>query len=208
MNLRVTIWALAFSVGMAHTLLAQEPSVPDGLSVAEQKAVNKQDPNDRAKEYMKIATQRAKDARKSADQGDAQALEQAMRGHQAAMKGAMQTIEEGQSRGEDMTTAWEAVNRGTSKHTEVLRDVLTRVPENARPGIERAIAASQRGHETALQSIERARQQRMARDNSEFPHRDGMSDRGIGRPGAVGAGRSAGGPSSGAGPGRGRGGKP
>jgi hypothetical protein len=218
MNIRINILALAFSIGLACPLLAQAPQSSDGLSMAEQNAVGKKkDPNDRAKEYMKIANQKALDARKAADRGDANGLDESLRGHQAAMRGAMRTIHEGQSSGEDMSRAWEAVNRGTSKHTEVLTDVLSRVPDQAKPGIQKALDSSQRGHDTALQSLEKARQERTARGETGFPRREGMSDRrrggppdiredqrGTGRPAGIGAGRPAGGPSSGAGRGRGR----
>src|SRR3990172_9180090 len=167
MNVRISILVLVFSAGLSCALLAQTPEASDGLSVAEKNAVGKKkDPNDRAKEYMKIANQKAMDARNAADRGDTKGLEESLLGHQAAMQGAMRTIHEGQSRGEDMSRAWEAVNRGTSKLTEVLTGVLARVPDEAKPGIQKALDSSQRGHETALQSLEKARQERAARGQS------------------------------------------
>lgn len=217
MDIRINILALVFSIGLACPLLAQAPQSSDGLSMAEQHAVGKKrDPNDRAREYMKIANQKALDARKAADRGDTKGLEQSLRGREAAMQGAMRTINEGQSRGEDMTRAWEAVDRGTSKHTEVLTDVLSRVPDQAKPGIQKALDSSQRGHDTALQSLEKARQQRAARGQSELQGGSGMSnrgagrpsddvfDRGVGRSGAAGTGRGAGASAGSGGRGRGR----
>jgi hypothetical protein len=217
MSIRIKILALVLSVGVACPLLAQAPQSSNGLSVAEQNAVGKKkDPNDRAKEYIKIANQKAVDARKAADRGDAKGLDESLRGHEAAMQGAMRTIHDGESSGQDMSRAWEAVDRGTSKHTEVLTNVLSRVPDQAKPGIQRALDSSQRGHDTALQSLEKARQERAARGKSELQGGSSMTnrgagrlsddvfDRGVGRSGSVGAGRSAGASDGSAGRGRGR----
>lgn len=218
MSLRKNIQVLIFSAGLVCPLLAQAPEASEGLSVAEQNAAGKKkDPNDRAKEYMKIANQRALDARKAADRGDSQRLEQSLHGHEAAMQGAMRTIHEGQASGQDMSRAWDAVNKGTSKHTEVLTGVLSRVPDEAKPGVQKALDSSRRGHDTALQSLERGQQERAARGETGFPGREGMSDRrrgglpdiredqrGTGRPAGIGAGQPTGSPAGGAGRGRGR----
>jgi hypothetical protein len=67
---------------------------------------------------------------------------------------ALERAQKGQlSREEGVARAYEAVERGTRRHTEVLTDLLGKVPEEARPAIERAIEVSQNGRNTALANL-------------------------------------------------------
>ena len=66
------------------------------------------------------------------------------------------------SKEEGIARAYDAVELGTRKHTEVLTDLLDRVPEEARPGIERALQVSQRGRNTALSALSDIKQGRIA----------------------------------------------
>lgn len=51
------------------------------------------------------------------------------------------------------------ISEETSRHEEVLKEVLTKVPEEAKPAIEKAIKVSTRGHERALQEVEALRRE-------------------------------------------------
>lgn len=55
----------------------------------------------------------------------------------------------------DAPTVFDRVSRETSRHFDVLSGLLDTVPEEARPAIERAMAASQRGHVAATAAISR-----------------------------------------------------
>jgi hypothetical protein len=48
------------------------------------------------------------------------------------------------------------VDEATLKHTEVLSGLLATLPEEARAGLEKAIAASRKGHDAALAALARA----------------------------------------------------
>jgi hypothetical protein len=50
--------------------------------------------------------------------------------------------------------ALEAVDRGTQTHQRVLQAVLGKVPDQARPAIERALEVSRTGRDTALRALE------------------------------------------------------
>ncbi len=50
---------------------------------------------------------------------------------------------------------YETVAEATSKHTAVLQGLLEKVPEQAKDAIEHAIEVSQRGHDRALEALER-----------------------------------------------------
>jgi hypothetical protein len=50
-------------------------------------------------------------------------------------------------------SAVERIDSANSKQVEILTGLLTKVPEQARPAIEKAIAAAQSGHDTAIAAI-------------------------------------------------------
>lgn len=70
--------------------------------------------------------------------------------------------------------AYDAVEQGTRKHTEVLTDLLEKVPDEARPAIERALEVSQTGRNTALSNLSAIQQGKRPPVESS-----------IGRPGAL-----------------------
>lgn len=57
--------------------------------------------------------------------------------------------------GRNATTLLEHICNETYKHITVLERILSKVPEAARPGLERAIEASIRGHEKCLERMEK-----------------------------------------------------
>lgn len=62
------------------------------------------------------------------------------------------------SKEEGIARAYEAVNEGTQKHLDVLRDLRDKVPPEARPAIERAWRESQTGRNTALSTLSTIKQ--------------------------------------------------
>lgn len=61
------------------------------------------------------------------------------------------------SKAAELTEALTAVERSTKKHVEVLTDLLDKVPQEAKPSIEHAIAVSKRGRNIAVEAVELAR---------------------------------------------------
>jgi hypothetical protein len=64
-------------------------------------------------------------------------------------RGAAGAIEIGAEQGLDMTGSMARYAEATSKHSEVLLRVLSKAPEPARQGLQRALEVSRRGHEQA-----------------------------------------------------------
>lgn len=164
--------------------------------------------------------------------GDAAGTRVAMENYQRGMEGINRALERGEFRGTERehARAIDAIHNATSKNVGVLTDLLERVPEAARPGIERALAASQAGREKALARIQE-REENAAGKRGFFSRMFGRPDgaeaaaergrpEGVSRPADMGrpqdggftgsasgtgaAGRPAGGPPAGAGAGRGR----
>jgi len=58
------------------------------------------------------------------------------------------------SKDEELDKAVQEVEKSTEKHVQVLTNLLAKVPENAKPSIEHAIAVSERGRNIAVEAVE------------------------------------------------------
>jgi len=127
------------------------------------------------------------DARKHGKAGDAAGVETAVENYDRSMEGLNRALNSGRFEGDEgaLEEAYERVEKATSKHGQVLADLLTKVPEQARPAIERAMVNSQKGRTTALANLERVRNARQERLAAEERQRMGRSGQ-AGRPGSLG----------------------
>ena len=154
--------SLLLVAGLATSLsFAQEEEVvleaQEGLTTAELNAINSQgDPKKRANKAMDIANKKMKEARKNARAGDAVAAENAVKGFEASLDHAMNSLEEGEEQGADLSSTILKVSDATLKHEASLAKVLERVPDQAKPHIEHAMEVSRRGHDRALGALEAA----------------------------------------------------
>lgn len=76
-----------------------------------------------------------------------------------------------------IVTALEAVDQGTQRHLDELRGLLDKVPEQAKPAIQRALEVSRTGRETALGRLRAIREGRAV---------EGVGPGAIGRPEGLG----------------------
>lgn len=156
------IMGLFLVIGPAMSLsFAQEEEVvleaQEGLTTAELNAINSQgDPKKRANKAMDMATKKMKEARKNARQGNVVATENAVKGFEASLGHAMNSLEEGEEQGADLSNTILKVSDATLKHEESLAKVLDRVPDQAKPHIEHAMEVSRMGHDRALDALEAA----------------------------------------------------
>jgi hypothetical protein len=67
------------------------------------------------------------------------------------------------------------VSESTSKHKEVLEETLERVPEEAKPAIEKAIERANQGQERATKAIENIPEQKSSEQTSSTPSQDSPS---------------------------------
>jgi hypothetical protein len=140
--------------------LSQEsvpPGSSQGLTTAEMHALDSQgNPKKRAEKAIKLANEKADEARKNALKGNSAEAENAAKGFETALNHAWSDIEQAEGQGADMTDTIAKVSEATAKHTDKLSEVLDRVPEQAKPHIEHAMEVSQRGHDHALDALEKA----------------------------------------------------
>jgi len=189
---------------LALLVLGVPPAVSAQEAGEEQAEITLKDVKNRLKDNEKHLNE----ARKRGRAGDAQGMQVALDNFQRGQSGLERALERRRFSGnlQDREEAWSRVERATRKHGEVLTDLYGRVPEQARPGIARAIENSQKGRETALERLEQARGQRIAaerRANTGRPDATGRPGQ-SGAPAGVGSGRPGGPPAGAGSPGAGR----
>lgn len=135
-----------------------------------------------AERALELSEKRLAEARALAADGKSDEAENAVERYQAELDRALTKAEQARANGDDADEVLTDVSEATSRHQEVLAEVYQKVPEQARPGIERAMEASRRGHARAGKARSGAR--------------GGPGARGQGPPGDRGRPESAGPPSS------------
>jgi hypothetical protein len=169
------------------------------------------------KDRLKENKSHLEEAKKRGQAGDAAGVETALRNYDRNMEGINRAMSSGGFSGNESQReeAYDRVEKATRKHGEVLADLAGKVPEQARPAIQRAMEVSQKGRSTALANLQRTRGERQEREQAEMRRQQQMggfgSSHGMGRSGGMGgppngAGGGAGvGRSAGAGASAGRG---
>lgn len=150
------------------------------------------------KQRLKENQQYLKDAQKQGKAGDAQGLQTALENYDRNMDGINTALSQGHVSGTpaQQESVYQRVENATSKHTKVLENLLSKVPEQARAHIQHAIDVSQTGHNTALNNLQKLQaQQGMGRGNHPgFGGPEGGRPEGAGRlGGGMGEGNVGGG---------------
>lgn len=124
----------------------------------------------KAAKQAEHAEERLAEARVMVDEGEDELAEEAAREYGVLISGAASNLAVAAQSGENVDAALAGlVTRATSVHQTVLAEVYTKVPEQAKPAIERAMTQSVQGQEAALNALsgtqreaveERAEQQR------------------------------------------------
>lgn len=136
----------------------------------------------KAERALQLAEKRLAEARALAADGKPEEAAKAVERYQAQLDRALTRAKQAQANGDDADEVLTDVSEATPRHQAVLAEVYEKVPEQARPGIQRAMEASRRGHAQATEARSGARGRPDAPGRPESagpPHR-----RGQGPPGA------------------------
>jgi len=108
------------------------------------------------KQQLKQNQQYLKEAEKRGKAGDTSGLETALTNYDRGTEGLNTALGQGRLEGSpsQQQDAYNRVQTATSKHTQVLENLLGKVPEQARSHIQHAIEVSQKGHDTALAHLQ------------------------------------------------------
>ncbi len=107
----------------------------------------------RVERYLKLAERRMAEAVALGEKGKLELAEEAFDGYLEMIDSALERAEEAKGKGLDTAEILDKISEATLRHQGVLADVYERVPEEAKPAIERAKEQGMRGHEEASQAI-------------------------------------------------------
>ncbi len=135
------------------------------------------DPLEKADLHTEFAKERLAEINSMVAKGKPEFVGDLARDYENAMTGATNEINRAQSQGKNVSEALRAVERSTSKHTEVLTNLLDKVPEDAKPAILRSIAVSRQGRNTALDNLRKVQRDEISGGRSERSDRSQRTSR-------------------------------
>jgi hypothetical protein len=116
------------------------------------------EPLEKATLHTEYAKERLAEVKAMTFKGKPEFVENLVKDYEKAIAGAMEEINRAQAQGQDVSKALEAVETATQKHTEVLTELLDKVPEKARPAIAHAIEVSKHGRNRALDTLNKIKE--------------------------------------------------
>lgn len=107
----------------------------------------------KAKLHLQFASERLAEANEMVRRGKPEFVQSLMKEHETEINETENEVKGLRAIGRNITLLVEHVSNVTYKHILVLEEVLERVPEQAKPAIEKAIDVSKKGHETAIEKL-------------------------------------------------------
>ena len=170
-------------VQVLNNLLAKvpesaKPSIEHAIAVSERgrniavEAVElsqTDDPLEKAALHRKHAEKRMVEIQAMQRKGKPEFVETLAADYESSVDEARKEIDKAKSQGKNADKESTALEQSTSRHTQVLSALLTRVPEQARKGITRALEASQRGKHRELGATKQAQTDKPAVGRQEDP---------------------------------------
>ena len=103
--------------------------------------------------FLNLAERRLAEAKKLAEKGKSEVAERTMNRYQEQLGRALAKAEQAKMKGLNADDVLTRVSEATLRHQSILIDVYERVPDQAKPAIQRAMENSIWGHEEALKAI-------------------------------------------------------
>ncbi|MEX2012844.1 MAG: DUF5667 domain-containing protein [Candidatus Levyibacteriota bacterium] len=119
----------------------------------------------KAQKASEIASEKLAETKAMADKGNEEGVEKAAGRYSEMMSTAAKSLAAAAQSGEGFGVALsELIAKATSIHLSVLTDVYERVPDQAKPSIERAMQESTRGQQEALNAVSSERRGEVERE--------------------------------------------
>jgi hypothetical protein len=129
---------------------------PDSMFYGLEKAFEKvqltlaRDEVSKARLRLELANERIAEGKSMVEKGKPEYLPDLVEEYEENLGKSQELAEAARAKGKQTFVVDELVAQATSVHVEVLEDVLEKVPEQAKPAIEKAITSSARGQEESL----------------------------------------------------------
>lgn len=125
----------------------------------------------KAQRSVKLANERLAESVAISSGDDTQLLENTLNDYETEVKEALDNVQKAQQKGQGIEDVSEKVAKATSKHFQVLDEVLEKTPKEAEKGISKALSESKKGHINAVNSLAKENSQKAAKINSQSMER-------------------------------------
>jgi len=119
----------------------------------------------KAERYAALAAERVAEAQAVVEKGKPEAAQIALKRYEDQLNRALARAERARIKGESIEEVTETVAEATGKHLIVLEGVLEKVPEQAKPAIEKAKEVSMTGQKNALRALAKENPERATEIN-------------------------------------------
>jgi len=116
----------------------------------------------KAEKHLKYAELRLAETKEMVERGKPEFVDDLIEEYEGNLEKANEILKIAQQVGKNVAKVTELVAVATSIHEDVLKNVLEKVPEQAKPAIQRAITSSKRGNEEALNILEKVQPEKAA----------------------------------------------
>ena len=107
----------------------------------------------KAERYAILAAERLAEVQAVVEKGKPEFAEKTLARYENQLNNSIARAKKAQVKGQSVEKVMIRVGQATSKHLEVLAQVYEKVPEQAKPAIEKAMKASVKGHEKAVEVL-------------------------------------------------------
>lgn len=110
----------------------------------------------KAERYITLAAERLTEAKAVVEKGKPELAEKTLARYENQLNNSIARAKKAQAKGQSTEKVMEVVakvGKATSVHLEVLAEVYEKVPEQAKPAIEKAMEVSLEGHEKAVEAL-------------------------------------------------------
>jgi len=107
----------------------------------------------KAKQFLHLAEVRLAEYQKMVEKGKTEIAEKTIEKYEKQLSRALEKAEEAKEKGKDVGELAALITEKTLKYQEALVEVFDKVPEQAKPAIQKAIEASKKGSEEAIKAV-------------------------------------------------------
>ncbi len=125
----------------------------------------------KAKQFLHLAEVRLAEYQKMVEKGKTEIAEKTLEKYERQLNQALEKAEEAKEKGKNVEKLKEIISEKALSHQEVLTEVLSKVPEEAKKGFENAIEMSQKGFENAIQAVSGEKKEELEKKAEEVKTR-------------------------------------
>ena len=146
------------------------------------------DPIDKATLHIQSAEEKVSKIKSKIKEGKTEGIGTLAAEYEQDIKDAQDNVGKARALGKDVTSVSGVVEKATAKHAEVLNEVLNKAPDQAKAAIRHAIEVSQKGHQKALENLQKkkGKPENVGRSEGKGKSEEVKEPKGVGKPKGVG----------------------